>query len=496
MTKRKAVCVIGAGVSGLAAALAFKGQGHDVTVLERSHELGGVWAPHRSYPGIRTQSPKDLYRYTQAAMPDSYPEWPSGAQVHGYLDDFAKKQGIAPLIRFNTTVTGMSRRDGGGWWVETTQDNTPSRTGYDFVVVASGVFSDRNELKHPGMEAFRDAGGEILHSSEYTDPSQIRGRKVVILGFSKSATDVAVNAVQQGAASVTIVYLEPVWRVPYHFGGLINFKRILYCRASEAMFPGWEMSWGEKLRHALTKPLVWANWRALESLLTMQFGLKKLGMRPSQPIENGISCGLSLATEGFYPMLKDGRIKAIQGTISGYEPGKVLLSTGDKLDADVAILAVGWKMGVPFLPEDVKQKLMEPDGQFRLYRLAVNPDVPDLGFVGFNSSFATVLTSDVAARWLVRYADGKLAKQPDKTSMQGWIDRHLAWRRTVRPAAKVYGGLCSAPYHFRYLDDLITDMGATRRSRGNPLAENLLPPDADAYRSYLETVPRYTVSTS
>jgi hypothetical protein len=39
-------------------------------------------------------------------------------------------------------------------------------------------------------------------------------------------------------------------------------------------------------------------------------------------------------------------------------------------------------------------------------------------------------------------------------------------------------------------------MGATRRSRGNPLAENLLPPDADAYRSYLETVPRYSLSSS
>ncbi|NBN78924.1 NAD(P)-binding protein [Microvirga tunisiensis] len=508
MTKRKQVCVIGAGVSGLAAAHAFKDQGHDVTVLERSHELGGVWAPHRSYPGIRTQSPKDLYRYTDAAMPETYPEWPSGAQVHGYLESYARDKGLLPLIRFNTRVTGLVRRGqdtgagipaggatadprAGGWWVETDGAAGPERTGYDFVCVASGVFSERNELTHPGMEAFRDGGGTILHSSEYTDPALVRGRKVVILGFSKSATDVAVNAVQQGAASVTVVYLEPVWRVPYHFAGLINFKRILYCRASEAMFPGWDMSWGEKLRHALTKPLVWANWRALESLLTLQFGLKQLGMRPSQPIENGISCGLSLATEGFFPMLKDGRIKAIQGTIASYSQGGITLSTGDRLDADVAILAVGWKIGVPFLPEDVRRTLTTPDGQFRLYRLAVNPDVPDLGFVGFNSSFATVLTSDVAARWLVRYADGQLARQPSKAEMSGWIDRHLDWRRSVRPAARVYGGLCSAPYHFRYLDDLLADMGAARRRRANPLAETFLPPDADAYRSHLSSVPAY-----
>lgn len=43
MVEKKKVCVIGAGVSGLAAAKAFKDRGHDVTVVERSHDLGGVW---------------------------------------------------------------------------------------------------------------------------------------------------------------------------------------------------------------------------------------------------------------------------------------------------------------------------------------------------------------------------------------------------------------------------------------------------------------------
>ena len=161
------------------------------------------------------------------------------------------------------------------------------------------------------------------------------------------------------------------------------------------------------------------------------------------------------------------------------------------LPVDVAIQAVGWKLGVPFLDEATKDALIDDDGQYRLYRLVANPDVPDLGFVGFNSSFATVLTSDIAAQWLVRYADGMLAKQPGLDDMRRWIDEHLKWRRTVRPAARVYGGLCSAPYHFRHMDELLADIGARKRRR-NPLAETFLPPDADAYARFLDSAPAYS----
>ena len=78
----KHVCVIGAGVSGLATAKAFAARGHRVTIVERSGDLGGVWEPARSYPDVQTQSPKDLYPYTDRAMPQGYPEWPTGPQVH------------------------------------------------------------------------------------------------------------------------------------------------------------------------------------------------------------------------------------------------------------------------------------------------------------------------------------------------------------------------------------------------------------------------------
>src|SRR3954453_13561336 len=136
MGKQKNVCVIGAGVSGLVAAKTFNARGHRETILERSGDLGGVWEPARSYPDVQTQSPKELYRYTDKPMPDSYPEWPKGPQVHAYLTDYAREHGLDRLIRFHSTVLQIDRRldTKPGWRLELRgPDGGTSQQDVDFV---------------------------------------------------------------------------------------------------------------------------------------------------------------------------------------------------------------------------------------------------------------------------------------------------------------------------------------------------------------------------
>jgi dimethylaniline monooxygenase (N-oxide forming) len=493
MVKQKNVCIIGAGVSGLAAGRAFSERGHRITIIERSGGLGGVWEPARSYPDVQTQSPKDLYRYTDKAMPDSYPEWPKGPQVHAYLQEYARGHGLDRSMRFDTTVSGMDRRADGkpGWTLDLQgPDGGVSREDFDFVAICTGQFNEPQRISYAGEDVFRAQGGRILHSSQYGDAMLAKARKVVVLGGSKSATDIAVNAVNSGASEVTIVYREPVWRIPYFIGGLVNFKRILYIRAQEEMFRSWGIGPLSRFAHAVARPLVWANWRGLESLLKLQLKLKACDMVPTAPIEDGVNCSVPIATPGFFPMVADGRIKAIRGTFDHFDGNTIVMSGGQRVGADVAVLAIGYKLGVPFLPEAYRSRLVDPDGQYRLYRLIANPDLPDMGFVGFNSSFCTVLCADLAAQWLVRYADGQLKRQPTTDEMRRNIEMMLHFKRVERPAAGVYGGLCVAPYHYKHFDELLADIGATRRRR-NPLAEKFTPPDADAYARFLGSAPSY-----
>lgn len=492
MVKRKTVAVIGGGVSGLAAAKAFDERGHRVFGFERSHDFGGVWELSRSYPGVQTQSPKDLYRYTDLAMPDDYAQWPKGPQVHAYLHSYANKHKLGRLFQLNTDVMGMERRADGqpGWSLTLETAGRRRQQDFDFVALCTGQFSYKNVITHPGQDDFVAQGGQVMHSSEYTDPEIARGKHVVVLGGSKSATDIAVNAVQNGAKQVTMVYRQNVWRIPYFVGG-INFKRLLYMRAQEAQFNSWDRGPVKRALAAVTKPLVWANFRGLETMLKLQLGLKKWNMVPDTPIEKEASCSLPLVTPGLFEALKAGKLKLIQGSYDRYVGDSILMTTGEKVRCDVSVLAVGWKLGVPVLPEEYRSKLVEPDGQYKTYRLSVNPDLPDMGFVGFNSSFCTVLSAEMIANWLVRYADGQLTNQPTEAAMRENIDMMLNWRRTERPAAQVYGGLCSAPFHFKHFDELLADMGAKKSKRSNPLAEQFSYPDADAYGAFLASAPQY-----
>ena len=348
MVSQKHVCVVGAGVSGLAAAKAFSARGHRVAIIEKSVDLGGVWEPARSYPDVQTQSPKDLYRYTDKPMPASYPEWPKGPQVHAYLADYAKSHGLDRMLRLNTAVIAMERRADRkpGWMLDVRQpDGSTRREDFDFVAICTGQFNEPQRLNLPGEEAFKAQGGQILHSSTYNDAALAKGKNVVVLGGSKSATDIAVNAVKSGARAVTIVYREPVWRIPYFVGGLVNFKRILYIRAQEQMFPGWGIGPLSRLAHAIAKPFVWANWRGLESLLKAQLKLAKCGMVPKERIEDGVNCSVPIATPDFFPMVADGRIKAIRGTFDHYDGNSITMSGGERVQTDVAVLAIGYKLG-------------------------------------------------------------------------------------------------------------------------------------------------------
>lgn len=493
--RRKVVAVIGAGISGLAAAKAFSERGHTVVGYERLGDLGGVWEPTRSYPDVQTQTPKGNYRYTDLAMPGYYPEWPKGPQVHAYLHAYADKHGLSGLFELEADVTGMERRADGkpGWTLTVVKLGESQRRDVDFVVMATGMFSNKNVIRHPGQESFVAQGGDVVHSSDYLDPAAARGKRVVVLGGAKSATDVAVNAANNGAAQVTWVYRHNVWRIPYYVGG-VNLKYFASMRWLERQMVPWKQTPVQRCTQVLLKPLKLGLLKALGQVIVAQLGLRRWDMVPDGTFEDAFGCTVALVTPGLFEHLDAGTIRPIRATFDHYDGHNIIMTTGDRVKADVVVHAVGWELGMPILPDEYKEKLIEPDGQYKTYRLAVNPDVPDLGFVGFNSSFTTTLTSEVIANWLVRYMDGQLAEMPTEAQMRENMELMLDWRRHKRPASGAYGGLCSAPHHALHFDELLEDMGAAKTRRSNPLREQFLAPDPDAFAEFLASAPQYRAS--
>ncbi len=158
------------------------------------------------------------------------------------------------------------------------------------------------------------------------DEQVLKGKRVAVVGFAKSATDVATLAADVAAES-HLLYRKAQWKVPRYFGNLINMRYLLFSRFSEAFFNAPRKTAFQKFLHTAGKPMVWMQWRGLELLLKKQFSLKACNMLPSHRIEDQISCSLGVAPTGFYDKVKSGAIRAQQTEIERIEGDTIHLKT-------------------------------------------------------------------------------------------------------------------------------------------------------------------------
>src|SRR6516162_3598727 len=97
----KRVCVIGAGMAGLAATKVLRQDGFDVTAFEREPAIGGVWAPSRTYPDLRANISGEAYAFTDHPFEVS-DDYPSAPQIRAYLDSYVDRFGLRQLIHLAT----------------------------------------------------------------------------------------------------------------------------------------------------------------------------------------------------------------------------------------------------------------------------------------------------------------------------------------------------------------------------------------------------------
>ena len=133
------VLIIGAGVSGLCAAIKLQQAGIPFTILEKSTTLGGIWRDNR-YPGAGVDTPNHLYSYTFAPY-DWSMYFALRDELHAYLEHVAEKFNLRPHIRFETEVKSADYdKETQRWEVavqhadgsrETLKDQHPHQCGRD-----------------------------------------------------------------------------------------------------------------------------------------------------------------------------------------------------------------------------------------------------------------------------------------------------------------------------------------------------------------------------
>ncbi len=453
------VGIIGAGVAGLATAKVLKQAGHEIVVYDKAPDVGGVWSRTRRYPGLTTQSPKAQYSLSDYPMPREYPEWPTGVQVQAYLAAYASHFGLVPALRLSTAVRAATPVAGGGWAIATGVGGPAEHV--DKLVVANGIFCLPAMPSYPGTDEFTAAGGQVLAGTELHDEEQAQGKRVLVVGYGKSACDVTVP-VSQVAASTDVIARHLLWKVPRRIGGVVNFKLLLLTRMGEALFPYLRPGRAEKFLHGPANGLRGRMINSVGSASVRQFGLQRLQLVPSGQMEDIVRGAIGLATEGFFEGVEAGRIavhanRTIVRLLANSDGPAAELDDGTRLPADLIICATGFTQGVPFLPSEVTAQVLDERGNFMLYRQIRPAGVADLYFNGYNSSFFSPLNAEMAAVWIAADLAGAVSL-PEPAAMRQQVTEQLAFMDAATDTHHCRGGKI-IPFSMHNVDEVLGDLG-------------------------------------
>ncbi|WP_404388946.1 flavin-containing monooxygenase [Humibacillus xanthopallidus] len=461
------IAIIGAGFAGLAAGKVLGQFGHDVTIYEKAPDVGGVWSRTRRYPGLSTQNDKGTYHLSDLPMPKSYPEWPSGEQVQQYLESYAASFGLQDKLRLGTEVVAAELDESGEeprWTVRSKDESGAEHADeVDYVVVANGIFSQPSIPAYEGAEEFTAAGGRVCAPSEVHDLADVKGKDVLVVGYGKSSCDIAA-AITASAKSTTVVARQLIWKMPKKIQGVLNFKYLMLTRTGEALFEYQELKGLEKFMHGKGKGVRNGMLGSLQSVATKQLKLEKHGLVPQGDFERIGRSTVSLTTDGFFEKVDKGELNVLrdaQIARLGVEDGRTVaqLSTGTTVPADVVIAGTGWQQGVPFLSEDVQHRITDERGNFELYRFILPHDVPGLAFCGYNSSFFSPLSAEVAALWIANHLMGA-SNLPPVEERRRQVAARLRWmeERTEGHHAR---GTNLIPFSMHNIDETLEEIGIT-----------------------------------
>ncbi len=378
------VVIIGAGFSGLNAAIRLKAEGiDDFLIVERASDVGGTWRDN-TYPGCACDVPSHLYSYSFEQNPDWSNSYSGSKEIYEYIRGCARKYGLYEFIRFGTGIKQAAFDAATGVWILTTESGAAITTRAVISAVGGLV-----EPSTPNVKGMDDYKGALFHTARWNHAVDLKGKKVAIIGTGASAIQVIPSIVDQ-VGELKVMQRTPPWVVPKFIGPIGGpvknvFRRMpfvmrgfrgLILGISELIFGpavifGGPLSWllqriaRWNLEHVITDP-------ALRAKLTPDFM---------------IGCKRVLFASDYYPALKRSNVEVITDRIEGFTDTGLRLQSGREIAADVVVMATGFKINIsepPFLITGLDNKSLSerwhgPGG--KAFKGVATPGVPNWFFM-------------------------------------------------------------------------------------------------------------------
>ena len=389
------VAIVGAGMSGILAAIRLKEAGIPFVVLEKNSDVGGTWYENR-YPGCRVDSPNHVYSYSFA--PKDWPQHFSDQNVLlEYFQEVTDRFQIRPSIRFDSEVVSMRFCNEKAMWdIDVRTRGGDSNLTVNAVIVATGQLNRPKLPDIPGQDEF---GGSSFHSAHWDHSVDLSGKRVAIIGTGASAFQFTPHVVKRSEA-VDVYLRTPPWvavnplyqaRITKETHWLLNnvpfyatwFRFSMFWTSGEGLLsmarcdPSWDRKQGsvseanDNLRKILT--------RGIENQLKDRPDLVAK-LTPNYPP----AAKRMLIDDGeWYRSLKDGKVNVIDSRIESINETGLVHEDGTQKDYDVILYGTGFQANRFLYPMRIYgtngKELRESWGDDpRAYRGITLPNYPNM----------------------------------------------------------------------------------------------------------------------
>ena len=338
------VAVVGAGFAGLGMGIRLARRGRESFVLlERADDVGGTWRDNR-YPGVSCDVPSHLYSYSFRPRPGWTRVFAPGAEIHDYLQEAAREEGLLPHLRLGAEMDG-ARWDGSRWRIATATGRVRARV----LVMAAGRLSEPRIPELPGLDSFP---GPVFHTSRWEEPAALRGR-VGVVGTGSSAAQV-VPWLAERAAQLVVFQRSAPWVVPrrdhaYSPAELAALADPAHAaRVRDELFDEAERNFPQRLGN---RPDIDRLRDTALGHLAAQVPDPSLRARLTPDYE--IGCKRILLADDFYPALGRENVVLEPSELVALEGRKAVAGSGARHDLDALVLATGFRSTDPPFAERV-----------------------------------------------------------------------------------------------------------------------------------------------
>lgn len=350
------VIVIGAGASGLCAAVNLRSAGVPFQVFERRESVGGVWQDNR-YPGAGVDTPNHLYSFSFASY-DWSQYFVLRDELHDYFESVADRFELREHISFNTDVlSAVYNADRQLWELNVRNpDGSVSNHAANVLISAAGIF---NPPAFPDIHGLDSFSGEKWHSAEWPAGKSVAGKRVLMIGNGATAMQVGPE-IQNQVEALTIFQRSPHWASPFEqFRTPVPepirflFNEVPLYRNWYRMRLGW--TYNDRVYDSLHKDPNWAHpERSLNATndghraYFTDYIKRELGDRTDlldKVLPTFPPFGKRMLMDnGWYRMLRNPKVTLVDSAIDHIEGNKLVTKDGVAHEGDVLLIATGFNV--------------------------------------------------------------------------------------------------------------------------------------------------------